>query len=138
MATNPGQELSSINFGSLIGGPLCAVIEAQTQAARSTADFIKSVGFDPNNNPIYVSFKYPKEVAAYQPAVDAHVTISNPGAGYSTTPPAVTTAGGLTFTATVLDGKVTGINFTGTSTATARSSSRLPRRTPSAPKSPAT
>ena len=46
MAANPGTELSSLNFGNMIGGPLCAVIEAQTQAARATADFIKTVGFD--------------------------------------------------------------------------------------------
>lgn len=65
---NPGQELSSINFGALIGGPLVAVIEAQTMAARATADFIKSVGFDDNKKPIYVEFKYPKEVAPYKPA----------------------------------------------------------------------
>jgi hypothetical protein len=68
MPVNPGAELSSINFGALIGGPLVAVIEAQTLAARATADFIKTVGFDDKNKPVYVEFKYPKEVQAYQPA----------------------------------------------------------------------
>ncbi len=71
MAVNPGAELSSINFGALIGGPLVAVIEAQTLAARATADFIKTVGFDDKNKPVYVEFKYPKEVQPYQPAVEA-------------------------------------------------------------------
>jgi hypothetical protein len=128
---DPGQELSSINFGSLIGGPLCAVIEAQTQAARSTADFIKTVGFDGDNNPIYVSFKYPKEVAPYQPAVTAHVEINNPGSGY-TTAPTVTGPAGLTFTPTVADGKVTDITVTGTATATGAITIAAPNTTPQA------
>ena len=41
----PGQELSSIDFESMIGGPLVAVINAQAQAAMSTVNFIKEVGF---------------------------------------------------------------------------------------------
>lgn len=78
---NPGQELSSIDFESMIGGPLIAVVNAQAQAALSSINFIKSVGFkagtseDPENQdtgePIYVQFKYKKEVAPYQPAVAA-------------------------------------------------------------------
>lgn len=94
MAANPGTELSSLDFGNMIGGPLCAVIEAQSRAARSTADFIKTVGFDKDNKPVYVEFKYPKEIAPYQPAVEAHVsgvTVSSPGSGYDdANPPAVT------------------------------------------------
>jgi hypothetical protein len=89
MAANPGQELSSINFGALIGGPLVAVIEAQTMAARATADFIKTVGFDGDNKPIYVEFKYPKEVSPYRPAVPVQmigVTVDNQGSGYVDTP----------------------------------------------------
>ncbi len=78
---NPGQELSSIDFESMIGGPLIAVIHAQAQAAMSTVNFIKEVGFKKPNaeedaggdtsteEPIYVSFKYPKEVSPYVPAV---------------------------------------------------------------------
>jgi hypothetical protein len=79
---NPGTELASLDFGSLIGGPLTAVITAQSMAAQSTADFIKSVGFyqegqtneegkDIGGTPIYVDFKYPKEISPYQPAVEA-------------------------------------------------------------------
>ncbi len=43
--SNPGKELSSIDFSSMIGGPLTAVVNAQTQAAKATVDFIKEVGF---------------------------------------------------------------------------------------------
>ncbi len=75
---DPGQELSSIDFRSMIGGPLTAVVEAQAQAALSTVDFIKAVGFEPDTEdettgeitpggPIYVQFKYPKQVSPYIP-----------------------------------------------------------------------
>ncbi len=73
---DPGQELSSIDFRSMIGGPLTSVVEAQAQAALSTVDFIKSVGFEPDTEdettgevtpggPVYVHFKYPKQVSPY-------------------------------------------------------------------------
>jgi len=80
----PGQELSSIDFESMIGGPLVAVINAQAQAAIATTNFIKEVGFkkkevaagseltpetQETEEPIYVSFKYPKEIVPYTPAV---------------------------------------------------------------------
>ena len=80
---NPGQELSSIDFASMLGGPLRAVVNAQAQAAMSTVNFIKEVGFkkppaeEPAGgdtstmDPIYVTFKYPKELVPYQPAVAA-------------------------------------------------------------------
>lgn len=76
----PGQELSSIDFESMLGGPLCAVIKAQAQSAMTTVNFIKQVGFKPPStdqaaggdtetaDPIYVSFKYPKELSPYVPA----------------------------------------------------------------------
>ena len=78
----PGQELASIDFESMLGGPLVAVINAQAQAAMSTINFIKEVGFKKpteqnagsdtsTEDPIYVTFKYPKEVSPYQPAVPA-------------------------------------------------------------------
>jgi hypothetical protein len=44
-----GQELSSIDFQSMIGGPLGAIVDAQAQAALSSVDFIKSVGFTPGS-----------------------------------------------------------------------------------------
>ncbi|HWR84272.1 MAG TPA: DUF2589 domain-containing protein [Candidatus Deferrimicrobium sp.] len=94
----PGQELSSIDFESMIGGPLVAVINAQAQAAMSTSNFVKTVGFkaiaseqDPDSaevgDPIYVKFRYPKEISAYQPKVGAgdgslNFSLDSPGSGY--------------------------------------------------------
>lgn len=97
---NPGQELASLDFASMLGGPLIAVVNAQAQAAMSTVNFIKEVGFKKpaaeeaaggdtsTQEPIYVSFKYPKELSPYQPAVGDK---ANPGAlpPYSAGPPVV-------------------------------------------------
>ncbi len=41
------ETISSLPFGMLIGAPLMAGIEAQTQAAKATIDFILQVGFLP-------------------------------------------------------------------------------------------
>jgi hypothetical protein len=115
---NPGQELSSINFSNMIGSPLRAVIEAQAEAALSTVNFIKAVGFKQGSStnpeagntgdPIYVTFKYPKELAPYQPAgpatsATAALDSGKAGAGFTGQPtvtflPAGT---GMTGTATV-------------------------------------
>lgn len=63
-----GQELSSIDFQSMIGGPLNAVVKAQAQSAQTSVDFIKSVGFNPPDakedpgKPTMVSFTYDKPV----------------------------------------------------------------------------
>lgn len=116
MAIEPGKELSSINFEAMLGGPLIAVVNAQAQAAMSSVNFIKAVGFKPGNaddptkaqtgDPIYVSFKYPKEVAPFEPAQPAQVTVAvnAPGTGY-TAAPTITVAGGggtgMTVTATL-------------------------------------
>jgi len=55
----------------MLGGPLSAVVEAQAKAAMTSVRFIKEVGFEPDTtNPVYVSFKYPKEISPYQPAVE--------------------------------------------------------------------
>jgi len=87
----PGQELATIDFESMIGGPLIAVINAQAQAAMTTVNFIKEVGFQKpaggettpdkgeTNQPIYVTFKYPKEVAPYEPAVKAVAAVVQVG-----------------------------------------------------------
>lgn len=130
MAIEPARELSSIDFQSMLGGPLMAVVNAQAQAAMSSVNFIKAVGFKPGNaddptaaqtgDPIYVSFKYPKEVLPYQPEVPAAVTgitVATAGSGY-TSPPAVTFSGGgggsgLTAEAAIdAAGAVTAINIT--------------------------
>jgi hypothetical protein len=129
---NPGQELATIDFESAIGGPLTAVVNAQAQAAMATVNFIKEVGFkkvsDEQNpeeaetgEPIYVTFKYPKEIAPYQPAVEggkvSSIAVTNPGSGY-TSAPVVTIAeppsGGTpaTATATIESGSVVGIRVT--------------------------
>ncbi len=94
----PGQELSSIDFESMIGGPLVAVINAQAQAAMSTVNFIKQVGFKKpsteeaaggdtsTEDPIYVTFKYPKEISPYVPAVAADPTATPPVAAQPAVP----------------------------------------------------
>lgn len=43
---------------SPLAGPLQAAVAAQAQAAQSTTDFVKSVGFYPNGTAITVSFKF--------------------------------------------------------------------------------
>ncbi len=62
-----GDELSSINFESMIGGPLSAVVKAQAQSAVTSVDFIKAVGFDTDDEgnvtaPVMVTFSYDKPV----------------------------------------------------------------------------
>ena len=145
MAESPARELSSIDFESMLGGPLRAVVNAQAQAAMTSVNFIKSVGFKPVldsdgnpvmgqvGEPIYVTFKYPKEVAPYQPAIEAAITgitITNGGSGYdASSPPAVTITGGggsgASATAVVTGGVVTeitlsspGTNYTSAPTVT--------------------
>lgn len=128
---SPGTELAALDFGNLIGAPLCAVITAQSMAAQSTAEFIKSVGFyqdgqtdtegkDIGNTPIYVAFKYPKEIMPYQPGktylkVDS-VELVDGGSGY-TSPPTITfsdsdSGATATATTTVDDGKIDSITIT--------------------------
>jgi uncharacterized protein DUF2589 len=128
---NPGQELASINFEAMLGGPLVAVVNAQAQAAVSSVNFIKEVGFKKVANagdqtpqtaevgdPIYVTFKYPKEVAPYQPPVPSSftVTVTNGGTGYTAAPTVAITGGGgtgATATATIDGaGAVSGIQIT--------------------------
>jgi hypothetical protein len=58
-----GEELSRIDFQSIIGGPLDAVVQAQAQSAQTSVDFIKAVGFDEDSNePTMVTFSYMKAV----------------------------------------------------------------------------
>jgi hypothetical protein len=77
MAGNEGQELSNINFESMIGGPLNAVIKAQAQSAQTSVDFIKSVGFnapDAKENPgkpTMVTFEYVKIIETKDVATGA-------------------------------------------------------------------
>lgn len=128
---NPGQELASINFEAMLGGPLVAVVNAQAQAAMSSVNFIKEVGFKkvatagaqtPETtevgDPIYVTFKYPKEVAPYQPPVPASfsVALGAGGTGYTSAPTVAITGGGGSGAAATASvnaaGQVTGITVT--------------------------
>lgn len=56
--------LQALPFGTIIGGPLQACIEAQTNAAQATWKFIKDVGLtddgEGNRKLTYVSFSYRK------------------------------------------------------------------------------
>lgn len=121
MGYEPGKELSSIDFKSMIGGPLTAVIEAQAQAAMSSINFIKSVGFKPTDpktkepgDPIYVTFKYPKELSPYKPKTTSilSVIINNGGTGYGVAPAITTANGGATFTAVLGKGSITAVQVT--------------------------
>lgn len=53
----PNQVLN-LDFRSLIGGPLTASIEAQSDAALATVSFINSVGKDKDGKPTTVTFNY--------------------------------------------------------------------------------
>lgn len=58
---NYGEEISTISLGSIIGGAMNAIVEAQSQAANTTIQFIESVGFETKNGvktPVYVDFEY--------------------------------------------------------------------------------
>lgn len=86
---NPGNELSSLDFGAIIGGSLNAVVKAQSQSAHTTVDFVKSVGFKPGTvdpktgreigvgDPICVSFSYDKEVSPGFTQTTRNVTIGD-------------------------------------------------------------
>lgn len=78
---DPGTELSSIDFASMIGGPLTAVVNAQAQAALSSVNFIKAVGFKKSDKPgatetdiepVYVDFTYTKMITPYIPPPADH------------------------------------------------------------------
>jgi len=126
---NVGQELASLDFASMLGGPLMAVVDAQAKAAMSSVNFIKAVGFEPATvdangdpvpgKPIYVSFKYPKEIAPFQPATDvvSLITIGVGGAGYTSEPTVTLTATGgagtgATAVASITGGAVTSVTIT--------------------------
>lgn len=128
LVPSPGKELASLDFHNLIGGPLVAVVNAQAQAALTTVNFIKSVGFQPppgkqkkgqqqTMDPIYVTFKYPHEVAPYQPAgvTLTGVTVTAGGTGYTAAPTVTLVGGGgsgATATATLTGDAVSAINLT--------------------------
>lgn len=94
---NPGAEISSLDFGAIIGGSLNAVVKAQSQSAQTTVDFIKRVGFqkkseiDENGNrletdvPINVAFSYDREISPSQVLTTRkyEVVVENAGEKYT-------------------------------------------------------
>lgn len=61
---NYGEEISTISLGSIIGGTLNAMVEAQSQAANTTVQYIDSVGFETKDGiktPRYVNLEYSKD-----------------------------------------------------------------------------
>lgn len=88
-----GQELSSIDFQSMIGGPLIAVIKAQAQSAQTSVDFIKSVGFNASDAstdpgmPTMVTFTYDKPVESRDSTTGVITVTPTP---YSLTVPILT------------------------------------------------
>ncbi len=66
-----GDELANLDFESMIGGPLSAVVRAQAQSAVTSVDFIKAVGFNTDDDgnvtdPVMVTFSYDKPVETTQ------------------------------------------------------------------------
>lgn len=58
------QELQSIPFSAMIGGPMSAVIQAQAQAAQTTIEFIQKVGFEAPESPTTGSTSFGKTRSA--------------------------------------------------------------------------
>lgn len=58
--TVDGREISSLDFASLIGGPLNAIVEAQAKSAIATANFIREVAFDKEGRAVVSEFRYNK------------------------------------------------------------------------------
>ncbi|MBE9042162.1 DUF2589 domain-containing protein [Oscillatoriales cyanobacterium LEGE 11467] len=72
MSAAQGKELSSLDFGAMIGGPLTAVVKAQAQSALASAQFIKEVGFEHDKKgkitkAMNVEFTYEKPVPGKEP-----------------------------------------------------------------------
>lgn len=58
---NFSQELGSLDFGRVIGGPLVAAVEAHNFAQLTVADFIQTIGFTDGEVRL-VTFTYQREV----------------------------------------------------------------------------
>lgn len=71
-------ELAQIDFGAMIGGPLDSVIRAQAQAAMTTVEFIKNVGFDQNGMAKEVVFKYKRPGEGGANAAEVEHSLSVP------------------------------------------------------------
>lgn len=60
-------ELSNLDYGALIGGPMTAIIEAQYLSATNAINLIKQNAFDSSNQPIYLDFEYERINVDYDP-----------------------------------------------------------------------
>lgn len=113
---NPADEVSSIDFGAIIGGSLNAVINAQKESAETTVDFVRRVGFKPGEidaktgsevgvgDPICVSFAYDKEVSPSQIQTVRNITVkvNDGGKDYTNDKP---------ISLSVDDNEISGANF---------------------------
>jgi len=89
-----GDELANLNFESMIGGPLNAVVKAQAQSAITSVDFIKAVGFTTDASgdiaPTMVTFEYMKPVEETTTAADGTTTTTITPKKYQLTVPFLT------------------------------------------------
>lgn len=53
-----GREISNLDFASLIGAPLNAIVEAQAKSAIATANFIREVAFDKEGRAVTSEFRF--------------------------------------------------------------------------------
>lgn len=121
---NPANEVSSINFSSIIGGALNAVVNAQKESAETTVNFVRQVGFMPGKldengretgigDPICVSFSYDKEVspAHTTDSKEFRVEIEDGGSGYNDANNIVLKIGNTELNASVMleGGSITGV-----------------------------
>ncbi|MDR1218860.1 MAG: DUF2589 domain-containing protein [Treponema sp.] len=58
-----GAQFAGLDMENLIGGPLSAAANASVKLAKSTADFINTVGFNPDKSARTMLFKYEKSDA---------------------------------------------------------------------------
>lgn len=72
---DPGVTLASLDFSSLIGGPLIACVNASAQSAMATAEYIQTVAFQPLAN---TETTYQVKSVAFQyswPSTDGQSTL---------------------------------------------------------------
>lgn len=118
-----GNEFSGLPMDELIGGPLKAACDAQIRLAKATADFINTVGFNPELDsknqptgklvPKQVDFSFWQPLPISQPLKVTGVTITIPGSGYTSEPtPAFSGGGGTGASGTAtIAGRVTGVTI---------------------------
>lgn len=75
------QLLSQIPFGSILGGPLTAAVDAQKAAAQACAEFIQNVGFDKDNLVRTVTFKFERSSNAAAPGTASPAAGTAPVSG---------------------------------------------------------